>query len=450
MFGFFWSLLFFILALGVLVAVHEWGHFWVARKCGVKVHRFSVGFGKALWRRTDKMGTEYVIAAIPLGGYVKMLDERVEEVAEEDKHLAFNRQHVLKRIAIIAAGPGTNFIFAIFALMLMYMIGVDKVKPVIGEVVSDSLAATAQLTPGDQILRIGKHDVLDWQGVNMEFISHIGEESMEISVIRPGSQSKLNRTLDLKKWKFDPQKDSALKSIGISPFRPEALTSLAYIAEDSAAQKFGLYKGDTILEIDGTPMEKWEQIVSYIAGKPGETIRINLLRDQQPKFIELEVGQREVDDVTRGYLGVVPEMEPWPESYLFNHQYGPVGAIYAGMQETWRLITLSFDMIGKLITGHVSVKNLSGPISIAQGAGASASYGLVYFLSFLALISVNLGVINLLPLPVLDGGHLLYYVIELLTGKPVPEPVQEIGFRIGGAIILLLMTVAIVNDIARL
>lgn len=450
MFAFFWSLLFFIIALGILVAVHEWGHFWVARKCGVKVHTFSIGFGKALWSRKDKLGTEYVVAAIPLGGYVRMLDERVEDVAEDEKHLAFNRQHVLKRIAIIAAGPGTNFIFAIFALMLMYMIGVDKVKPVVGHIEPQSIAAKAGIPEGAEFTRIGKYSVLDWQAVNMELVAHIGEPEMTVEYKLPGSTAVFSKRLDLSDWQFDPQSQSSLASLGIRPFRPEAKTSLAFIAEDSAAAKAGLKKGETIVSIDGTPMQKWEQIVSYIAERPSETVTMVLTAQHQSRNVTVTIGERKVGDKIQGYLGVVPNAEPWPESYLFNHQYGPVDAIIAGMGETWRLTTLSLEMIGKLITGDVSVKNLSGPISIAQGAGASASYGLVYFLSFLALISVNLGVINLLPLPVLDGGHLLYYVIEFLTGKPVPEKVQEIGFRVGGALLMLLMTVAIVNDVTRL
>jgi len=449
-FAFFWSLLFFIIALGVLVAVHEWGHFWVARKCGVKVHTFSIGFGKALWSRKDKLGTEYVIAAIPLGGYVKMLDERVEEVPADEKHLAFNRQHVLKRIAIIAAGPGTNFVFAIFALMLMYMIGVDKVKPVVGKVEAQSIAAYAKLPVEAELTRVGEYPVLDWQGVNLELVAHIGEPQMLVEYKLPGSSLKSEAFFDLSHWQFDPQSQSALTSLGIIPFRPQAKTSLAFIAENSAAAEAGLKKGETIISIDGTPMQKWEQIVSYIAERPLETVSMSLKSQHQTRTVTLTIGERKVGEKVQGYLGVVPEAEPWPESYLFNHQYGPIDAILAGMGETWRLTTLSLQMIGKLITGDVSVKNLSGPISIAQGAGASASYGLVYFLSFLALISVNLGVINLLPLPVLDGGHLLYYVIEFLTGKPVPEKVQEIGFRVGGALLMLLMTVAIVNDVTRL
>ncbi|WP_088331664.1 sigma E protease regulator RseP [Lacimicrobium sp. SS2-24] len=449
MLSFLWSLLFFILALGVLVAVHEWGHFFVARRCGVKVLRFSIGFGKPLWRKVDKTGTEFVIAAIPLGGYVKMLDERVEPVRDEDLPKAFNQKSVGRRIAIVAAGPVVNFIFAVFALMCMYLIGVDTVKPVIGEVPAQSIAAQAGLKSGMQIEEVGGRETLDWEAVNLELVSHIGQDSLSMRVSDSG-QATTRVTLDIRQWQFDPDKESALVSLGVIPFRPEATTELAFVAEDSPAAQGGLQPGDKILRLDGTPVQNWEQIVDFISARPDQRFTLAVERDGSLRDIEVQAGSREVNDAVQGYLGIVPTAEPWPESYRITRQYGPVGALIEGADKTWRLMVLSVEMIGKLISGDVSVKNLSGPISIAQGAGVSAGYGLVYFLSFLALISVNLGIINLLPLPVLDGGHLLYYFIELLTGRPVPEGVQEIGFRIGGALLLLLMTVAIFNDIARL
>ena len=449
MIDFLWSLGSFIVALGVLVAVHEWGHFWVARRCGVKVERFSIGFGKALWRRYDKLGTEYVIAAIPLGGYVKMLDERVDQVKEEELSQAFNRQHVLKRIAIIAAGPLTNFIFAIVALFLMYLIGLDTVKPVIGDIQPNTIAASAGLEKGGQVSRIGDRPTVDWEAVNLELISHIGAQTIRLEVTQESGLSK-TYLLDTRDWDFDPEKMSALSSLGIIPFRPAATTQLAYVGKDSAAQRAGLVVDDKIVTLDGTPVQKWEQIVGYVEQRPGQEVQLEVQRNNQFVSLTATIGSREVDGQQKGYLGVASKAEPWPDSYLFTHQYDPISAIVKATDKTWRLMTLSVEMIGKLITGDVSVKNLSGPISIAQGAGTSAGYGLVYFLSFLALISVNLGIINLLPLPVLDGGHLLYYFIELLTGRPVPESVQEVGFRIGGALLLLLMTIAIFNDVTRL
>jgi len=432
------------------VAVHEWGHFWVARRCGVKVQRFSIGFGKALWRRTDKLGTEYVIAAIPLGGYVKMLDERVEDVAEADLPFAFNRQNVWKKIAIIAAGPLVNFIFAIFALYLMYLLGVMTSKPMLGNVAPDSIAGKAGLTAESVITQIGEHRTRDWEEVNMELMSHIGKSRMAVKWREPNSQWERSASLDISQWQFDPDQQSAIAAIGFSIFRPDILLVLGKVEENSAAQQLGLQVGDKILRLDGTTVQNWEQIVSYVQQRPNIIINVDIERSGQALSLTGKVGQITENGVTRGYMGFVPTLDTWPEGVLFTQQYGLIESFSKAVQRTWRLMTLSVEMLGKLLTGDISVKNLSGPIAIAQGAGASASSGLVYFLSFLALISVNLGIINLLPLPVLDGGHLVYYFIELISDRPVPDAVQEIGFKIGGILLLLVMSIAIVYDIPRL
>ena len=450
MLDFLWTVGSFVIALGILVAVHEWGHFWVARRCGVKVERFSIGFGKALWRRSDKLGTEYVIAAIPLGGYVKMLDERVDEVAEKDLPYAFNRQHVLKRIAIVAAGPMVNFLFAIFVLFIMYLIGLETVKPVVGEIKPSSIMSQSGISENATITQIGTHKVADWEDVNYELISHIGKDTMNIKWTVPNSNSERSASVDIKTWLFDPDKASPIKSLGMIPYRPEVSKILGYVLPDSAAEAIGLQTNDKILRLDGTSMDNWEQIVGYVSSRPNQRIQVDVLRNGQNVRLSGTIGQNENDEEIKGYMGFSPSFEPWPPGMLFTHQYGVLESVNKAVDKTWRLMTLSFEMLGKLFTGDVSVKNLSGPIAIAQGAGMSASSGLVYFLGFLALISVNLGIINLLPLPVLDGGHLLYYVVELFSGRPVPEAVQEIGFKIGGILLLLLMSIAIVNDIARL
>jgi regulator of sigma E protease len=444
------SLVSFIVALGILVAVHEWGHFWVARRCGVKVQRFSIGFGKALWRRTDKLGTEYVIAAIPLGGYVKMLDERVDEVSEEDLPYAFNRQHVLKRIAIIAAGPGVNFLFAIFALFVMYLIGLQTIKPVVGSIQPDSIFSQVNIPPNAILTQVGDRKVVDWEDVAYEFMSFIGHDEMQIKWTDEKTTFERSATINLSGWKFDPDKTSVFNSLGLIPFRPKVLNVLGSVQDGSAAQSIGFQANDKIVSLDGTSMQNWEQIVGYVSTRPNQTVEASVLRNEQVISLNGTIGSKTEEQTTKGYMGFTPTLEPWPEGVVFVHQYGVVKAMSKAMDKTWRLMTLSIEMLGKLITGDVSVKNLSGPISIAQGAGMSASLGLVYFLGFLALISVNLGIINLLPLPVLDGGHLLYYFIELLSGRPVPESVQEVGFKIGGVLLLLLMSIAIVNDIARL
>lgn len=440
----------FIVALGILVAVHEWGHFWVARRCGVKVERFSIGFGKALWRRTDKLGTEYVIAAIPLGGYVKMLDERVDEVSEQDLPYAFNRQHVLKRIAIIAAGPGVNFLFAIFALFVMYLIGLQTIKPIVGNIEPESILSQSHIPKNATLTQIGERKVVDWEDVAYEFMSFIGHDEMSIKWTDEKSSYEKSATINISQWQFDPDKTSVFESLGLTPYRPKVLTVLGSVENGSAAQQIGLQPNDKIVSLDGTSMQNWEQIVGHVSSRPNQLVEVEVLRNGQVVSLKGTIGSKTEAQNTKGYMGFTPTLEPWPEGVVFVHQYGLGKALSKAMDKTWRLMTLSIEMLGKLITGDVSVKNLSGPIAIAQGAGSSASLGLVYFLGFLALISVNLGIINLLPLPVLDGGHLLYYFIELLSGRPVPESVQEVGFKIGGVLLLLLMSIAIVNDIARL
>ncbi|RDV24405.1 sigma E protease regulator RseP [Alteromonas aestuariivivens] len=444
-----WSIGAFIVALGILVAVHEWGHFYVARRCGVQVERFSIGFGKPLWRRTDQQGTEFVIAAIPLGGYVRMLDERIDDVPEGLQHKAFNRQTVGKRMAIIAAGPGVNFLFAAVALFVMYLIGITTVKPVVGDIIPGSIVAQSGLAHGDQIQSIGSRETSDWEAVNFELMSHIGSASIELSVVHPSGEMQ-KFTLDTREWAFDPDKQSALRSLGISPYRPEPTMMVGMVEKGAPADIAGLQVGDKILALDSQVITDWMSLVEYIVDKPGQAVQLTIDRNGRQQVINATIARRDTPQGQNGFLGVSPEFEPWPEGYVFTHQYGPIEAFSKALSKTWRLMTLSVEMLGKLVTGDVSVKSLSGPISIAQGAGISAGYGLVYFLGFLALISVNLGIINLLPLPMLDGGHLMYFTVEWLTGKPVPEAVQEWGFRIGGALLLMIMSIAIFNDISRL
>jgi len=448
---FIWNLSSFVIALGILVTVHEYGHFWVARKNGVQVERFSVGFGKAIWRKTDKLGTEYVIALIPLGGYVKMLDERVDDVAPEDSHKAFNNKSVLQRIAIIGAGPFANFVFAIFAFYLMFLLGVPSIKPVVGEVVTDSIAANAQLPANAEIVEIAGKRTLDWQDVNLAIVGEIGSDTIVVKAKSADSRYERSYTLNTSAWKFEPEKVSALHSLGITPFSPNVHNVLARVEKDSPADKAGLQVGDTLKAINGQSINNsWQEFSQQIKAFPEQQVIVSVERNGENKELLVTPAKVERNGKFVGYLGVSPTFEEWPAEYRIELAYGPVDAVGESFARTWNLITLSLDMIGKLITGDVSVKNLSGPISIAQGAGSSAGYGLVYFLGFLALISINLGIINLLPLPVLDGGHLLYYLIELLTGKPVPEKIQEVGFKFGAMALLGLMCIALFNDLSRL
>jgi regulator of sigma E protease len=449
MMDFLWNLTSFVIALGILVTVHEYGHFWVARKNGVKVERFSVGFGKPLWRKIGEDGTEYVLAMIPLGGYVKMLDERVDEVKPEDKDKTFNAKTVYQRIAIVAAGPLANFIFALIALYIMFLIGVPSVKPMIGDIVPSSIAAEANLPKDSEIISIAGNTTRDWQDVNLALIGQIGNKEITIRTKKTDSQYISSVTLDTSDWQFSPDEMSALTSLGITPFRPKVHNELATVAEKSPAELAGLLIGDKLIAVNGVLTESWVAFAKEIKQYPEKEVSITIMRNDEVR--KLLVTPNSVEQVGRviGYIGVAPKVDAWPKSLLIELSYGPIDSIKESAQRTWNLTSLTFSMIGKLITGDVSVKNLSGPIGIAQGAGNSASHGFVYFLGFLALISFNFGLIYLLPLPVLDGVHLLYYLIELFTGREVSEKAQETGFKIGALALLMLMAIGLFNDFSR-
>ncbi|WP_395344537.1 RIP metalloprotease RseP [Ningiella sp. W23] len=441
------NIFFFVIALSILVAVHEWGHYYVAKLCKVKVLRFSIGFGKPLYKRITSSGMEFVIAAIPLGGYVRMLDGRVDEVRPEEESVAFNFQPVWQRIAIVAAGPIVNFIFAIFALAAIGMIGQQFAKPIIGEIIEQSYAASSGLSVGDQVLAIGDHETSNWRDVTIELSTYSGEDVIPITVKTDrGFTQTLN--IDIAGWKIDPEQSDLFTALGFQPYRPEPTKTIGFIQADSPAQLGGLQINDTFEKIDGTNVENWSQTVQLIEQLADERVILEVLRNDELVELEVTIGSRE-DQPEAGFLGINPIQEPWPQEYVQEVQLGFFAALVEGTKQTWRLMGVTLEMLGKLLTGDVSVKNLSGPISIAQGAGVSASFGIVAFLSFLALISVNLGIINLLPLPILDGGHLLYFTIEWITGKPVSEAIQEIGFKVGGVLLFMVMATAIINDILR-
>lgn len=448
--GVLWNIGAFIVALGLLVAVHEFGHFWVARRCGVKVERFSIGFGKAIWRRLGKDGTEYVLALIPLGGYVKMLDGRVDELKPGEEAQAFNHKSVWARMAIVAAGPMANFVFALFAFWLMFMIGVPSVKPVVGEVRPASIVAEAGILPGMEIVGVGGEETGDWESVTYALISHLGDDSVQLKLKAANTSYAVDKTLQLAGWKFDPDKESPIGSLGIVPLGGKVLPVVEAVVPSSASEKAGLQIGDRIKGVDGEAITEWAQFVERVQQSPAQPLLVTVERGGSEMTLTLTPDGKKVKGQLVGFVGLSPQLVPLPDEYRTLLQYGPLQALWHGVQKTWSLITLTFDMIGKLIGGIVSLDNLSGPISIAKGAGSSADYGLVYFLGFLALISVNLGIINLFPLPVLDGGHLVYFLIEAITGKPVSEKIQEVGFRIGAAILMLLMGIALFNDFARL
>ncbi|USD65913.1 sigma E protease regulator RseP [Vibrio sp. SCSIO 43136] len=450
--GIIWNFASFVVALSVLVAVHEFGHFWVARRCGVKVHKFSIGFGRSIWNKIGKDGTEYSLSMIPLGGYVKMLDGRVDELAPGEESQAFNHKPLWQRSAIVAAGPMFNFIFAFFAYWAVFMIGVPAVKPVIGDVTPNSIVAEAGITPGMELKEVSGIKTADWDSVNMQLIAHIGDEEMTFKVV-DAKETGVEQTfrLDISSWRFNPETESPMRTLGFTPYRPEVTTTLSHIGEGSAGERAGLMAGDRLQMLNGQLIDNWQQVVDEIQASAGESINVTVERAGVLVQLTLDPDSKTLaDGKTIGFAGIAPEVSEWPQNYRFELQYGVFESVGKAIEKTGQIVSLTFTMIKKLVVGDVGIENLSGPISIAKGAGTTADYGLVYFLSFLALISVNLGIINLLPLPVLDGGHLLFFAIEGITRRPVPEAVQDIGYRIGGALIMAMMVVALFNDFTRL
>ncbi len=450
--GILWNFVSFIVALGILVAVHEFGHFWVARKCGVKVEKFSIGFGKSIWSRVGQDGTEYSISIIPLGGFVKMLDGRVDDVPEEQQCYAFDKKPLWKRSAIVAAGPIFNFLFAIFAYWVVFLVGVPTVKPVIGEVIPHSISANAGLESGMQIKSVAGVETLNWESVNMGLVDHIGNKELILTVSsKEGVGFDEIKTLDLTTWNFDPESESAMKALGFIPYTPKVSTSLINISEGGAGELAGLKVGDVLTHINGQVINEWQQVVTAIQNNPDTALNVTVDRlGEQVELVLTPQAKTVTQGKVIGFAGIAPEVASWPESYRFELQYGVLESVGKAVEKTGQVISLTINMLKKLVVGDVGLNNLSGPISIAKGAGTTADYGLVYFLGFLALISVNLGIINLVPLPMLDGGHLMFFAIEAIIRRPVPEKVQEMGYRIGGAIIFSLMAVALFNDFTRL
>ena len=445
----------FIVAIGVLVTIHEFGHFWVARKMGVKVLRFSIGFGKPLWiKKAGRDQTEYVIASIPLGGYVKMLDEREGEVAAEDIDRAFNRKSVWRRFAIVAAGPAFNFIFAIVAYYLIYLAGVAGIKPMVGEVANPSPAYFAGVKKQDTILSINGVETISWERARFSLL----EESVDrgtITLVVQGLDMQISeKTLDLSGLRLlqDEQID-LMGELGLSMWRPDIPPVIDEVIPDGAAEAAGVMAGDEILALDGKAISNVNQWVDLIRAHPGRMLSLLVLRQGEKVTLQISPAIRGENGSSYGFIGVKNRIEI-PQDIRRQMQvverYGPVGALGEALDKTWRMSWLTLKVLGKLVIGEASVKNLSGPITIARYAGLSARIGLEQFFGFLAIISISLGVLNLLPIPILDGGHLFYYLIEMLKGSPVSEYTEMVGQKIGIALLFGLMSIAIYNDLLRL
>ncbi|OPX54641.1 regulator of sigma E protease [Oceanospirillum multiglobuliferum] len=441
-----------IVTLGILVTVHEFGHFWVARRCGVKVLRFSVGFGKPLFRWRDKHNTEYAIAWIPLGGYVSMLDEREAVVAEHERSLAFNRQSVWKRIAIVAAGPIANFILAVITYWLVFVSGSSALAPVIGAVTPNSLAEQAGLQANYEIVAIEGEPVRSWQEVALALLAKAGD-SGEITLQSREWQgyNEVQHFVTLDRWLAGQSTPDPLKSLGITPFSPAFPAVVGQVIEGGAAKAAGLLVDDQILSVDAVAIQDWMQWVAVIQSSAQKTLSVEVQRAGELVTLRLTPNSKNLSDGRAiGYIGAAPQSVSWPEGMIREVQYGMFESIGQAAIKTFDMTLLTLDSIRKMVVGLISVENLSGPITIAKVASDSAKGGLESFLTFLAYISISLGVLNLLPIPVLDGGHLLFYFIEAVTGRPVPEKAQQLGLRIGMMLLGSLMLIAFYNDLMRL
>ena len=441
-----------IVVLGVLVTFHEFGHYWVARRCGVRVLRFSVGFGKPIWSRTDRHGTEFAVAAIPLGGYVKMLDEREAPVADDQLHETFNRKSVWQRIAIVAAGPLANFLLAIVAYWALFVAGTTTVAPMVGTVAPDSPAAYSGLQQGHEIVAVQESPVRSWEELNLRLIAHIGH-SGELTLLARENATAAPREYRLPVQDYLVRQDppQPLMTLGITPWQPRIPAVLGQVLDGEAAGSAGLQAGDEILTVNGNDIDEWMDFVNLVQASPGERLELEVARGEEQLTLALVPGSRELEaGGTIGYVGVGAEPIEWPEELRREIRYGPVAAVGEALNRTGEMTLLTLDAIRKMLVGLISPSNLSGPITIAQISGDTARAGMESFVSFMAYLSVSLAVLNLLPIPVLDGGHLLYYFVEIVRGRPVSERVQAMGLRIGLMVVGSLMVMALFFDLMRL
>ncbi len=445
-----WSIAAFVVALGVLVSFHEFGHFWVARRLGVKVLRYSIGFGKPLWRRQARDGVEYVIAAVPLGGYVKMLDEREGEVPAADLPRAFNRQHVWKRIAIVSAGPLANLLLAIVAYWMVFVGGVTALKPVLAEPRAGTPAAAAGLRAGDEILRLDDEPIATWQMLLPELIDRVLDSAQATLEVRDAQGAVRREVLDLAGVRMEPR--FLFEDLGLKLLQPDIPPVVDQVLAGGAAQAAGFLPGDRLLRYNGTPLQSWQEWTVWVRAHPGEVVNVDIARGTQSLSLTVILSREERGDgAFQGRFGASVDVPAglW-DNLTTEYRLDVFAAIPAAIAETFRMSGLTLKMLYRMVLGDVSVKNISGPIQIAQFAGSSASNGLVSFLGFIAIVSVSLFVLNLLPVPVLDGGHLLYYVVELVKGSPLSERAQMVGQQVGIALLVGLMGLAFYNDILSL
>ncbi|HEX3913807.1 MAG TPA: RIP metalloprotease RseP [Steroidobacteraceae bacterium] len=443
----------FLVAISILVAVHEFGHYWVAKKLGFKVLRFSIGFGKPLYTRIGKDAdhTEYCLAAIPLGGYVKLLDEREGDVAAAEVHRSFTRRPISHRIAVLLAGPAMNLLFAALLYAVLAMIGTEIIKPVVGLVRLDSPAAMAGMQSGDRIVRVGRHEVNDTEELQIALIRQFtGDGSIPLTVRRDGVERPLTiRVGGDRRALTEPGK--LLPGLGFDLATWKSATTIDSAAKDGAGARAGLQAGDQVLAVDGQQIANANEFVSIVNGAANREISLEVERRGQRLRMVAAVAQVNVDGREIGRLGVALKSgKPvWPAGLVEVQRSGPIDALVGGVKKTWEMSALTVQMLWRMLTGQVSAKNIAGVVSIAEFAGISASLGATAYMAFLAIISVSLGVLNLMPVPLLDGGQVVYQAVEAVKGSPLSERTQLFGQQVGIALLVVLMSLAFYNDITR-
>ena len=442
-----------LVTLGILVTIHEYGHYWVARRCGVRVLRFAVGFGRPLAMWVDKHGTEFALCAIPLGGYVKMLDERDEgqDVTVEDRHEFFNAQPVRNKLAIVSAGPAANFLLAILVLFGLFLRGETGIAPLVEAVEQGSVAHDVGLMKGQQIVAVDGTSTQTVSNVRFALLKRLGDTgTIDISVGSALGDFQQTHAIPIRRWLSGAEAPDPIVALGLTLGFPKLQPSIGSLVEDGPAKRAGFEVGDTIIEADGQAISTWSQWVDLVRAAPGKSLAVRVDRDGQS--LDLTVVPRSTgtsgDEVGSVGMGVViPNI---PEDRIRRQGRNPVEAIFAAIERTFALTVFTFESMWKMIQGLISTKNLSGPIAIAQVAASTAESGFTTWLSFLALLSISLGAINLLPIPILDGGHIVFHSLEGLLGRPVPEQIQIMSYQVGLLAVFTLMVFAIYNDVARL